>query len=221
MGRTVVHNPEDAPRRGIRWLAHHISDEAIKGGDPVFLLTTTEESGTMNVKSSKISPSATACVFMLHFHRRTRLGGVGGMATPSLMDTGFLICRQNNFIVLERTSLPHSFIEIQDAPRFHGKIRIAGKDPGAIPLGPNSILMKPAPDGAVAAGADESRLPDLPAQIGNVPSGKRHFIYRRQFTRQSFNLDDQLWGEKPEGVPTEDVPQARRNGLQKTVFATC
>jgi hypothetical protein len=45
-------------------------------------------------------------------------------------------------------------------------------------------------------------------------------MYRRQFAGQSFNVDDQLWGEKPVDVPVAVVHQALRAVLQKIAFAT-
>ena len=86
------------------------------------------------------------------------------------MDTGFFIGRKDELIILEEATIPDSFIEIQDSSGFAGKLGITRKDPRPIPPGANGIFMKPAPDGAVADGGNETGLPDLPAQIGHTPA---------------------------------------------------
>lgn len=221
MGRTIVNDPKDTPCCGIGWLTHNVVNKAIKGGDAASAFAPTEQFGAMDIKGCYIGPSAAPGVFMLHFHRRTRLGRIGGMTTAARLDAGFLIGRQNKLIIPKDMPIPYPFIEIQDSPGFLGKLRITGKYPGTIPPGTNGILMKPSPYGAVTDGGCESRSSNFPAQIGNTPSRKWYLMDRGQFTGQRLNLYDDLRGEKSGGVPDEVVPQAQGGVLQRNVFATC
>jgi hypothetical protein len=221
MGRTIVNNPKDAPCCVIGWLVHDIVNKAIKGDNATSVLAPSEQFGAMNIKCRDICPSAAPDVFMLHLHRRARLGRIGDMTTTARLDARFLIGRQNKLIILKGVPIPYPFIEIQDSPGFLGKLRITGKYPGTIPPGTNGILMKPSPYGAVTDRGCESRASNLPAQIGNTPSRKRYLMDRGQFTGQRLNLYDDLRGGKLGGVPDGVVPQAQGGVLQRNVFATC
>jgi len=221
MGRTIVNNPKDTPCCGIGRLTHNVVNKAIKGGDTASAFAPTEQFGSMDIKGGYIGPSAAPGVFMLHFHRRIRLGRIGGMTTATRLDAGFLIGRQNKLIIPKGMPIPYPFIEIQDSPGFLGKLRISGKYPGTIPPGTNGILMKPSPYGAVTDRGCESRSSNLPAQIGNTPSRKRYLMDRGQFTGQRLNLNDNLRGGKSGGDPDVSVPQVQGGVLQRNVFATC
>jgi hypothetical protein len=49
-------------------------------------------------------------------------------------------------------------------------------------------------------------------QVAGAPSGQRAIVLGRQFTRQSFNLNDQIWGKKSGGGPDEYVLPALGGG---------
>lgn len=221
MRRTIVNNPKDTFCCGIGRLTHNVINKAIKGGYAASALASTEQFGTMNIKGRDIGPSAASGIFMLHFHRRPRLGRIGGMTATARLDARFLIGRQNKFVILKGAPIPYPFIEIQDSPGFLGKLRIARKYPGAIPPGTNGILMKPSPYSAVTDRGCKSRSSNLPAKIGNTPSRKWYLMDRGQFTCQRLNLNNNLRGEKSGGDPDVNVPQAQRGVLQRNVFATC
>ncbi len=221
MGRTIVHNPKNAPCCDIGRLAHYVVNESIERSNATSTFASTEQFSAMHIESGNISPSATPGVFMFYFHRPSRLSRIGGMTTTARLDAGFLIGRQNKLILLEGVPFPNPLIEIQDSPGFLGKLRITGKNPGAIPPRTNGILMKPSPDSAVTDRGCESRSSNLSAQIGNIPSRNRHLMNRGQFTGQCLNLNDNLRGEKSEDVPDVVVHQAQGGVLQRNVFATC
>ena len=135
------------------------------------------------------------------------------MASSSCLNTGFLISRQNKLVLLEGSFLPHSFIKVQNTPGFYGKLRITGKYPRPMLPRTQGILIQPAPYRAVTNGCNNSRLANMPTQIRSAPSRNRHMMCCRQFTGKSLNLHDQFWGEKPEDVPVEVVPQDLRDVL--------
>lgn len=221
MGRTIVNNPKDTPRCGIGRLAHHFIDKATGGCDAGSAFAPPEHFSAMHVQGGNIGPGTAPDVFMLHFHGCTRLGRIGGVSTPTLLDAGFFIGRQNELVILKGMSLPNPFIEIQDSTGFFGTLRIARENPGTIAPRTNGILMKPSPNGAVTDCRGQSRSSNLPAQINNAPSGKGNLMGRGQFTGNRLNLNDDFPREKSGGVPDEVVLQAQGDVLQRNVFATC
>jgi hypothetical protein len=77
---------------------------------------------------------------------------------------------------------------------------------------PKGIFMQPAPQRAAADRGHQTALLDLLNQVAGAPSGQRAIVLGRQFTRQSFNLNDQIWGKKSGGGPDEYVLPALGGG---------
>lgn len=217
----IVDDPEDSSGLGVGGLAHHLGDKAIKGDYATSSLAMAEELGLVNIERGKVSPRAASFVFMLHLHGGVRLGRVGDMAAAPGLDTGFLIRRQNELVLLEGMSVPYPFIQIQDSTRFGGKLGVTREDPRPILPGSNGILMEPAPQRRIAEIGHKTVLPNLSVEVGNTPPREGHSMRRWQFTSQRLDLNDQLWGEKPEDGPGGEVLRDLGDVVQRTVFATC
>ena len=170
MRGAVIDYPEYPPGLGIGWLAHNIGHQPIKRLDAVFGFTAAKQFYPVNIKRRQVGPGAAAGIFMLHLHHGTGLCGANRMAATAGLDTGFLIGREDEFVILEEATIPDSFIEVQDSSCFAGKLGITRKDPRPISPRPNRIFMEPAPYGAVADRGYETGLSDLPAQIGDTPA---------------------------------------------------
>lgn len=140
--------------------------------------------------------------------------------SPSL-DTGLLIGTQSKLILFERFFVPNPVIEIENFSGFSGKIWISGENPTPMLPRLDGVLMQPAPHCATANRSNETRLPDMIHNIFNAPARKGDPIFNGQFTGDRFNLDDEIWGEKPGGGPVENVLRGPRDVAQRTVFATC
>jgi len=185
-----------------------LRDQAVKGIDPTLGFAATEDLGPMHVQSRQISPGASALVFMFDFHRDARLGRESRMESVPGLNTGLLIGRDHEFVLLRRLVLPLALVEIQNASGFGGKIRVARKNPTAMLPGANGVLMEPAPEGRVAERSDQARLADMLSQFAEAPTGQRLVVSGRQLARQGLNLHDQFWGEKTGGGPVGSVPPA-------------
>ena len=74
MRRTVVDDPEDRACPTIGMLAHDLMDQAVKGCDSGFGFTAAEDFGLVDVQGGQIGPGSQPPVFVLDFHRLTRLG---------------------------------------------------------------------------------------------------------------------------------------------------
>jgi len=107
MGRTIINNPKDTPCCGIGRLTHNVVNKAIKGGNAASAFASTEQFSATNINGSDIGPSATSGVFMLHLHRRARLGRIGSMTTTTRLDAGFFIGRQDKLVILKSMPIPY------------------------------------------------------------------------------------------------------------------
>ena len=137
------------------------------------------------------------------------------------LDTGFFISGDDIFIFFEVNMIPYSFIQVKESTCLNGKLGITGEYPRAILPRLNGIFMKPSPYGAIANRCRYSRLADISSKIGRCPARQWHVMYCRNFTSQSFNLNNQFWGEKPGGDPSGLALRDRPGVAQKIAFATC
>ena len=137
------------------------------------------------------------------------------------LNAGLFVRGDHEFILLQESALPTAGVQIEDATGLDGEVRIAWKDPTAVVPGPNRIFMKPAPDRAIRNRSDQAGLTHMPSDVGCVPVGKGKIMSSRQFTGESFDLYDQLWGEKSGGDPDETAPPVRPYDPRRTACATC
>ena len=143
------------------------------------------------------------------------------MLAASGLNAGFFISTQNKVLVAKGLSIPEAMIKIQDATRLGCKQRVSRKDPRAVPPRADSVLVQPAPDGALADGGHYATTLGIAAQIRYAPTRQRLLMGAGQFTGQSFDLNDQLWGEKPGGDPGEAVLPGPPVASRKSACATC
>lgn len=220
MSRTVIHDPEDAPGFSVRGSRHDLVHQSIKRSNSVLKLTATEHPGVVDIKGSQVSPSSTALVLMLDPHRATGLTNPSRMLAAPGLDTGLLVRRDHEFIVLEGLTIPTTLIQIQNAARFRGKIGVSREDPGSMLPGTDGVFVQPTPNGAAANLSDQARPRDVLSQVGGAPPRQREIVSSGQFTGESFNLNDQFWGKISGAVPDGDVLPDRPDVSRRSVFAT-
>lgn len=78
MTRAIVHDPEDTRSRAIRFLAHHLGHQTVKGSDAGPHFTTPEQAGPAHVPGRQIGISSTSLVLMLPYWARFDCGGKEG-----------------------------------------------------------------------------------------------------------------------------------------------
>ena len=135
------------------------------------------------------------------------------------MNAGFFIGGDHKLIILQRSALPLAGVEIQHAPGLGRELRVPREDPTAVIPGPKGIFMQPTPQRAAADRGHQTALLDLLNPILGAPAGQRPTVLGGQFTGQSFNLHDEVWGKKSGGDPDEHVLPAPRGGQQKSASA--
>lgn len=220
MSRTVIHDPEDAPGFSVRGTRHDLVHQPIKRSNPVLGFAATEDSSLMDIERGEVGPSSAALVLMLDPHRATGLANPSRVLAAPGLDTGLLVRRDHEFIVLQGVTAPTALIQIQNAARFRGKIGVAREDPGSMLPGTDGVFVQPTPNGAAADLSHQAGARDVLSQAGGAPARQREIVSSRQFTGESFNLNDQFWGKICGAVPDGDVLPDRPNASRRSVFAT-
>ena len=113
----------------IGFLGHGLGDQSVKGINSTGTFAAAKELGAMHIHGRQIGPSSQPLVFVFDLHRSTRLGWQGGMDTAAGLHAGFLIGRDDKFIILKRLSLPLPLVEIQDPTGFESKLGVPRENP--------------------------------------------------------------------------------------------
>jgi len=221
MRRSIIHNPEHLSCLFVGGLTHHLIHKTTKGSYPALRLTPSEELHLVDIECGKVSPGSQALILMFYPHGRIRLSWIRDMTSSPRLNTGLLICAHNKFVIFKLLAIPNLLIKIKDPPRFDGELRISRKNPGSMLPGPDSILIEPSPHGATAQCCYQTGVACVSSYIRRAPTGYGDPIHSRKFTGDRFDLNDEIWGEKTEGDPVEDVPPILRGDPRRIVFATC
>src|SRR5215471_16710312 len=106
VSRTIVNDPKDAASIIVRRSSHDLLHKAVKGLDAVFGLAAAKDPGMVDIETGDVSPGPAPEVFVLHLHRGTRAACASGMFAPPGLDAGFLVCRDHEFVILQRLVFP-------------------------------------------------------------------------------------------------------------------
>lgn len=150
MRGAVVHDPEHSPGVAIRWLRHDLGNQTIERLDAGGLLATAEELRAMNIHRGQVRPGTAPRVLVLDTSGLAGTGRQGGMLSNARLDAGLLVSREHELVVSQRAVFPVPRVQVQDAPGFRDKLRIARENPGSMLPRANRILMQPPPNGLVA-----------------------------------------------------------------------
>ena len=156
VSRTIINDPKDAASIMVRQSSHDLLNEAVKGFDAVLGFAAAKDPRTVDIETGDVSPGPASKVFVFHLHRATRASCASGMFAPPGLDAGFLVCRDHEFIGLQRFVFPGAGIQVENAAGFIRKVGIAGEDPAAVIPGANRVLMQPPPKCAPADGSHQS-----------------------------------------------------------------
>jgi len=221
MSRAVIHDPKKALGGFVWFVTHDLRDEAVGGNNSVFVLTVSEELGTMDVPSRQIAPSALAEIFVLYPHRSAGGRWQSGLFTGSRWNAGFLIRGDDEFRTMEGFPLPEPGIEIEDAPGFESEIRIAGKNPTPVLPRTKGIGTQPTPECRAADLGDYPLGHHLLADIGQGEPRERQPEAMRKLTGESFSLHHDAGGKRGRDGRPEAAPRGLVDALVQIVCATC
>ncbi len=171
MRRAIVHDPEDAAGVVIRRSCHHLLDEPVKGCDSILGLAAAKDSGSVDVQCRDVGPSAATEVLMLDMHGSARTATLRGVFAAASLNAGLFIGGDDEFVILQRPTLPLSGVEIQYTASLGGEVRVAREYPTAVVPRPYGVLMQPAPQRAATDRGNQTALLDVLNQITGAPAG--------------------------------------------------
>jgi len=221
MGGAVIEDPKDTLGAAIGCLGHHLFDESIKTGNAIAGLAAAEQFCTMHIDGRHVGPRPATGVLVLDFHHRIRLRRIAEVLAASRLNTGFFVGAQNKLLFPKRLSIPKAMIQIQDAASLGGKQRVSRENPAAVSPRTDSVLVQPAPDGALADGGYQAAPLGITAQVRYAPARQGLLMSAGQFTSQRFDLNDQFWGEKPGADPGGAFHPGPPVAARKSACATC
>lgn len=200
MRRAVVHDPEHASCVDVWRLAHDLIDQTLEGRYARGRFAAAEHLGAMHVQRCHIRP-----------RRRVRTRApraltcparwIGSDACEAELDAGLLAGGDGELVQAQRPSLPAPLVQVQDAAGLGLEVRVAWKDPATVPPRANRVLVQPTPDRAVADARHQARALRVSRHVGNAQARQRHVPGGRQLAGERLDLNRELWGERPEGVP--------------------
>ncbi len=219
MGTSLIHDPEDASGRGIRFTGHDLVDESMEWCDSIRGFYPTEDFGPMDIQCSKICPRTAPVIFVLDPLSPSIGMDFTGMKTSPRLDACFFVRRKDVFVLSQRPALPDSLVQVQNGRRSLKELRVSRPDPGMMPPWFQDIRIQDPPDRRATDRGDRLLLKDDPLDVRNEESAQWLSLSGRQFTSDGFYQGDLLRGKKPSGAPDEDYPAARTLFLS-SVFAT-
>src|SRR6266849_3153021 len=128
MRRAVVHDPEDAASSLVGWLAHDVGHQFLEGFDAGGLFAAAEELHAVNVQGGQVRPRPAAFVLVLDAHRAIWSGRQGRMNATACLNAGLLVGGDDEIVAPQGFALPPAGIEVENAPRLRGEVRIARED---------------------------------------------------------------------------------------------
>jgi class 3 adenylate cyclase len=114
------------------------------------LLASAEDFCAVNIECREVGPRAAASVLVLDSRGLSGARRRGRMFTEASLDAGLLVGADDELVGFQGLALPLAGVEIKDAPRLDGEVRIAREDPGAVLPRANGIFVEPAPHRLVA-----------------------------------------------------------------------
>jgi len=219
--RAVVDDPKDATSRAIRFSAHDLVDQSIEGGDSGVAFTATEELGSVDIPGGQVSPGPLALVVMFDSHGSPRHRPSRGVNASSGLDAGFLVCRDDELVHPQRSTVPSAGVEIEDASRFGAKVGILGEDPAAVTPRADRVLAEPAPEGGLCDGGHNPTSNDQALELREAQPGKGQTQPMGQLTGQGLDLDHDAGGESEPVARAVAVLRARQGVARRSAFATC
>ena len=164
-----------------------------------------------------------AGVLELDLLRLARGRRAGRLAPAPCLNAGLFIGTEHIVVGAQRLPLPAPCIEIEDAARFGGKLRIARKDPEAVPPRLQRVPVQEAPDRTATDRADGRVWRHQRHEVGQTPPTERLGAVSRQFTGDRFDRRLGQRGKKRVGVPfgADPVSEGRPRLPAPSVCATC
>ena len=144
--RSVVKNPENPSGQTVRFACHHVLDQTVKGYDPGFGLTPSEQLCPPHIPGCQIAQRPFSRVFEFHLLPLSFSWAKTHMSSMSRLNAGLFIGRDHKVVRPQGKSIPDSLVEVQNPAGLMFKLGIPGKDPTPVLPWLDGILSQPSPD---------------------------------------------------------------------------
>src|SRR5262249_9919391 len=191
----VVNDPEDPAGRPVRLRPHYLLDQPAERVDASLLLAPAKDSTAANVPSRQVLQGTASLVLMLDTHRSPGAGRQGCVASNAGLNAGLLIRTDDVVPAAQAAALPEAGIQVQDATRFLGELRVAREDPVLIAPRFDCVAIQDAPDSAGTDGPSQGRGSPL-GQIGGRQATQRQLGLADGFTGYRFDNGPLARGKK-------------------------
>lgn len=143
------------------------------------------------------------------------------MPATTRLNTGLFVSGEHKIVGPEGLPLPAVLVEIEDGSSLLHKQRIAGKDPSSMPPGTESIFAEPAPNGGSTDLRYEPLIENFLPDVRHREAREGESLPVRQFTCESFYLNDETGGKSGPYARLEAEPPGRAFGREQIAYATC
>ena len=141
-------------------------------------------------------------------------------STPGL-NTGFFISAHDELIRSQHRALPNALIQVQNAGSFLFELRIPREYPAMMLPRFNGIFTEPSPYGGATNLGHDASSDSCRCNFVTAKSRQWNALFKWQFTRQRFNLDNAIRGKNRTGVRLWAYLQDLRDVSRKIFFSTC
>jgi len=216
VGGTIVHNPKDS-FCGLIWLGvHDLLNQFIERRDPGCILASSKYLRPMDIPCGDICQRPQSFIFKLNSHCVAGLCGYGCVNATAGLDTRFLICADDIFVISKLLTIPYTMIQVQDNARLPLEIGITRENPAPVLPWLDCILAEPAPNCCPTNRGRNTSLRDQFRKFLGGESRQRLVEFRWQLTSQSLDLNHHLRGKKQGVSPAVSHPPIRQGVVRKT-----
>ncbi len=158
---------------------------------------------------------------MFDFHTLSRFCRKRSVCSTPGLNTGFFISAHDELVRSQRRALPKTLIQVQNAGSFLFELRIPREYPAMMLPRFNGIFTEPSPYGGATNLGHEASSDSCRCNFVTAKSRQWNALFKWQFTRQRFNLDNAVRGKNRTGVRLWAYPQGLRDVSRKIFFSTC
>src|ERR1700745_2837590 len=146
----IIDDPEHTFGRAIGLLVHDLSDQTIKGLDPVPGCAAAEDFSAPDVPGGEVDLGSLAFILVLDASGKGRGGRKRRVFPTSCLNTRLFVSAKYKILRTQGLSLPNTLVEVEDRSHLFQEQRTGRENPASITPRSKGVLAEPAPDGGSA-----------------------------------------------------------------------
>jgi hypothetical protein len=166
--RAVVHDPEHAAGRGVRFGGHDLLDQGSERGDAGGRRAPADHLPTADVEGGQVGQRTATVVFVLDAGQPGPAGWQGGVAAAAGLHRGLLVGADHVVALAQRFVLPEAGVQVEHDAGLGGEVRIRREDPGPVSPGSDRVGGQPPRDRGCRDVLDDAGADGLVGQLGGA-----------------------------------------------------